>query len=148
MSTTALRAFLRPLSPCLAQLLVNDLLESAHRAVSEQFPVDEEGGCAGYAGGDAVRVILPYFLDDLGLRHLLLERLFIQFQLLRYFPHRLVVEPVVILEKQIVELPELPLAVGGQRRNRRLHGEFVILQREILEHTLYLFRILPEHLLE
>jgi len=68
--------------------------------------------------------------------------------LLCNLPDFLCIQTVIILEEQIVELPELTLSLRGNGGNRRRPCKLVVSQRKVFEDKFHAVGIFLEHPLE
>lgn len=98
--------------------------------------------------------LLPFFIvqvDFTQYRRILtvfVELRFVQPHFLSNISNFFVVKVSVVFKQFIMEFPEFALAPCSKGCCRRLYGEFMIAQGEILENNLYRFRVLLEQLLK
>jgi len=99
-----------------------------HAAAKLDIPVDPQDGC---------RVIQVFF-----------EFFHVEVQLAGHLPEFLIVQVLVVLEYQVVVLPEFSLPLGRRSRKGGLSRKCMVGQGVILEDQLHIFRVLLEQLLE
>jgi hypothetical protein len=132
----------------LLQGFFDQLLEPAWASVPQKPAVDKyRWGASNPRSVSLCHVAVDHRLD-LRVFPVLVELIHVQLELLGNFFDLLFVQAVVILEEQIVELPEFALSFRCERGNGSRHRKLVVSNREVLEHQFHLVGVFLEHLLE
>lgn len=106
------------------------------------------GGSALHADDVAQLDILVDSQDGCRVIQIFFEFFHVEVQLAAHLPEFLIVQVLVVLEYQVVVLPESSLPMGRRCRNGRLSRKRMVFQGVILEDQFHIFRVLLEQLLE
>ena len=132
----------------LFQLLFDHVLEVFDIPVTNAPAVQKNRRYAFYLD------LLPFFIVQVDLAQyfriftVFVELSFVQSHFLSEVKDFFVVKVPVVFKQFVMEFPEFALALRSKGCCRRLSGELVIAQGEILENNLYRFRVLLEQLLK
>jgi len=134
--------------PIFFQLFYDGSLERFQRSGPGYPSIDKDGGGASHPGSGAEPDILVDSRHAYGRFRVFFELLQIQTKFQGNLHNLDITQPVGIIDKPVVELPELPLSPGRKCCDCGLLGEWMFSEGKILEDELHLVGVFLEQLLE
>jgi hypothetical protein len=134
--------------PCFFKFFTDNRLEIFQGSGLRDTSVYKYGGSAPYADAAAQLDILVDSQAGCRVIHIFFEFFHVQVQLTGHLQEFSIVQVLVVLEYQVVVLPEFSLPLGRRSRKGSLSRKCMVGQGVILEDQFHIFRVLLEQLLE